>query len=105
MIYNVADLFSCLNDGPGILYAMRSPKSFEDPDCKDLVIKGFEKVEKWLIDNQNATVNNFEIERESSEVSLNGNTLTITPHDTSKKNVTLTLKKKYDYFPNPCNSN
>lgn len=62
MMYNVADLFSCLNDGPEILYAMRSPKSFEDPDCKDLIIEGCENVEKWLIDNQNATVNNFEIE-------------------------------------------
>lgn len=62
MIHNVADLFSCLNDVPEILYAMRSPKSFEDPDCKDLIVEGCENVEKWLIDNQNATVNNFEIE-------------------------------------------
>lgn len=62
MMYNVADLFSCLNDGPEILYARRSPKSFEDPDCKDLIVEGCENVEKWLIDNQNDIVNNFEIE-------------------------------------------
>lgn len=55
MIHNVADLFFCLNDVPEILYAMRSPKSFEDPDCKDLIVEGCENVEKWLIDNQNAT--------------------------------------------------
>ena len=45
------------------------------------------------------SLNNFEIEKESSEVSLNGNTLTITPHETTKKTVTLSLKKKYNYFP------
>lgn len=66
----------------------------------NLVGKNFELGLNKLFQIKDELLNNFEIERESSEVSLNGNTLTITPHDTSKKNVTLTLKKKYDYFPN-----